>query len=179
MYIFYLDLLVGKAVCLTAVKDFVNLVTYTLFFGIVVHYYGLPLHIIRDLYMTLRSFLSRCRDLILYRRATANMNQRYPTATISELATTDRTCIICREEMTDDLAAENQDAAQAAGPGHPKTPKKLPCGIYLLDKAVLMPRPLVPYELSQKLAGKAAKLSDMSSVCSSRRTSSASGCSSS
>lgn len=74
----------------------------------IVHYYGIPLHIIRDLYMTFRSFVLRIRDLIQYRRATTNMDQRYPNATPVELAATDRVCIICREEM--ELA------------------KKLPCG---------------------------------------------------
>ncbi|KAJ3273598.1 E3 ubiquitin-protein ligase synoviolin, partial [Borealophlyctis nickersoniae] len=89
MYIFYLDL----------IADLLKLITYVMFFSIVVHFYRLPLHIIRDLYMTLRSFLQRCRDLIQYRRATANMNERYPDATVEELAATDRICIICREEM--------------------------------------------------------------------------------
>lgn len=65
----------------------------------IVHYYGIPLHIIRDLYMTFRSFVLRVRDLIQYRRATNNMDQRYPNATLEELASSDRVCIICREEM--------------------------------------------------------------------------------
>lgn len=68
----------------------------------IVHYYGIPLHIIRDLYMTFRSFILRIRDLIQYRRATTNMDQRYPNATSEELASSDRVCIICREEMNTD-----------------------------------------------------------------------------
>ncbi|KAI8843137.1 hypothetical protein BC829DRAFT_435339 [Chytridium lagenaria] len=140
MYIFYLELVV----------DFFKLITYFLFFAIVVHFYGLPLHIIRDLYMTLRSFIQRCRDLIQYRRATANMNERYPDATPEELAATDRVCIICREEM--ELPGANaQPVPGAAAPapnaggarpnaaafggigggaaaGDPSTPKKLGCG---------------------------------------------------
>ncbi|PJF16648.1 Synovial apoptosis inhibitor 1 [Paramicrosporidium saccamoebae] len=71
-------------------------------------YYGIPLHIIRDLYLTVRSFAMRVKDIIRYRKATANMNEKYPDATEEELAETDRVCIICREEM---VAA-----------------KKLPCG---------------------------------------------------
>ncbi|KAJ3092439.1 Dynein heavy chain 3, axonemal [Quaeritorhiza haematococci] len=145
MYIFYLDLIV----------DFFKLVTYFMFFAIVVHYYGLPLHIVRDLYITLRSFVQRVRDLIQYRRATANMNERYPDATAEELAATDRTCIICREEMEaiprDANGAANEGENNAANQGgglgvpglgirlaiggnnnanrnqgHPDTPKKLP-----------------------------------------------------
>ncbi|KAJ3037801.1 E3 ubiquitin-protein ligase synoviolin [Rhizophlyctis rosea] len=129
MYIFYLDL----------IEDFCKLVTYACFFAIVLHYYGIPLHIIRDLYMTLRSFMQRCRDLIQYRRATANMNERYLNATAEELAVTDRTCIICREEMEAEGGAANADgnAAGAAAPaavprrpqaGPPNVAKKLPCG---------------------------------------------------
>ncbi|KAJ3152428.1 E3 ubiquitin-protein ligase synoviolin [Geranomyces michiganensis] len=140
MYIFYVDLM----------HDFEKLVTYFCFFGIVVYYYSLPLHILRDLYMTLRSFCVRCRDLVQYRRATANMNERYPDATPEELAATDRVCIICREEMesgggraaADQVAAGAAAAAAGAGapappaaahaaqprpPGHPDTPKKLHC----------------------------------------------------
>ncbi|KAI8821028.1 uncharacterized protein EV422DRAFT_50022 [Fimicolochytrium jonesii] len=139
MYIFYVDLL----------HDFEKLVTYICFFAIVVYYYSLPLHIVRDLYMTLRSFVNRCRDLIQYRRATANMNERYPDATVEDLNGTDRVCIICREEM--EVAAQQaapaaaaaggaggaapvppqQDAAGASNrrpAGHPDTPKKLNCG---------------------------------------------------
>ncbi|KAH6597155.1 hypothetical protein BASA50_004659 [Batrachochytrium salamandrivorans] len=63
------------------------------------HYYSIPLHIVRDLYMTLCSFIRRCGNLIKYHCATANMDQRYPNATATELATMDRVCIICREEM--------------------------------------------------------------------------------
>lgn len=156
MYIFYLDLVIGISNLLTL--DFFKLITYVLFFGIVVHYYGLPLHIIRDLYMTLRSFLGRVRDLIQYRRATANMNQKYPTATIAELTATDRTCIICREEMLESLAAENLDAAQIAGAGDPNTPKRLPCG---MGPVTLFCRTYIPYALFEELARETTKLSDL------------------
>ncbi|RKO95806.1 hypothetical protein CAUPRSCDRAFT_8841, partial [Caulochytrium protostelioides] len=84
-YLFYVDL----------IADFLKLGAYMVFFALVVHYYGLPLHIIRDLYMTFRSFVQRWRDLVQYRQATANMNARYPTATRAELEATDGVCIIC------------------------------------------------------------------------------------
>ncbi|KAJ3194172.1 E3 ubiquitin-protein ligase hrd1 [Irineochytrium annulatum] len=137
MYIFYLELVV----------DFFKLITYFLFFAIVVRFYGLPLHIVRDLYMTLRSFINRCKDLVQYRRATANMNERYPDATVEELAATDRICIICREEMEARVPAAAAAAPNAApanarpiGVGvangnapprasnDPSVPKKLQCG---------------------------------------------------
>lgn len=98
IFLFYYDFLV----------DFLKLIIYSTFFGIVVAYYGVPLHIIRDLYLTIRSFIIRIKDIIRYRRATANMNERYPDATPEELTGTDRVCIICRDEMV--------------------MAKKLPCG---------------------------------------------------
>ena len=79
--------------------DFIKLVLYLMFTYVIVTHYGLPLHIIRDLYFTLRSFATRLVEMIQYRRATYNMNERYPDATEAELAATDRTCIICREDM--------------------------------------------------------------------------------
>ncbi|KAF9993419.1 E3 ubiquitin-protein ligase hrd1 [Entomortierella chlamydospora] len=134
MLLFYLDL----------VADFVKLVTYLLFFMVILVCYGLPLHIIRDVYMTMRSFLQKCKDLIQYRKATRNMNERYPDASPAELAAlSDPICIICREEMVGnhpDTAAPA--AGQAAGQAAPRVqqaaprpsglntnvPKKLPCG---------------------------------------------------
>ncbi|RXK38218.1 hypothetical protein M231_04502 [Tremella mesenterica] len=113
MYLFYIDLAV----------DFTKLLTYLSFFAVILMHYGLPLHILRDVYMTLRSFLSRCGDLIRYRRATRDMDALYPNATAEELERSgDRTCIICREEM---IAAQ-EDRAGNGGPN--ETPKKLACG---------------------------------------------------
>jgi len=95
---------------------------------VVLIFYGLPLNILRDIYITARSFIQRCRDLIRYRTATRNMDERYPNATEQELTQmNDRTCIICREEMiARDPGA--QAAANRAQTGVNDTPKKLPCG---------------------------------------------------
>ncbi|KAI0225145.1 hypothetical protein L0F63_004291 [Massospora cicadina] len=123
MYIFYLEL----------VADFMKLVIYLIFFVVVVKFYSVPLHIIRDIYVTLRSFLHKCRDLVRYRQATRNMNERYPDATMEELAAmSDPTCIICREEMIhrDDAAARQRIPAPREG--RPSlaadVSKKLACG---------------------------------------------------
>lgn len=107
MYIFYIDL----------VKEFFILVCYVVFFAVIVHRYGLPLHLIRDLYVTFRSFIQHCRDLIHYKKATRNMNERYPNATVEDLNENDNICIICREEMT--VQADNNSS---------DVPKKLRCG---------------------------------------------------
>lgn len=87
--------------------------------------YGVPLHLIRELYETFRNFKIRIADYIRYRKITSNMNDRFPDATPEELnawvvwnklfcafflhnhfhhilwsCRSDATCIICREEMT-------------------------------------------------------------------------------
>lgn len=130
MWIFYIELATGKVpffLSLSASEhptDFLKLTTYLVFFVIIITFYGLPLNIVRDVYITARSFVTRLRALHRYQTATRNMDQRYPNATEEELtAMSDRTCIICREE----LVSAGQDL-----PAHPDgpntTPKKLPCG---------------------------------------------------
>ncbi|KEP48711.1 E3 ubiquitin-protein ligase synoviolin [Rhizoctonia solani 123E] len=115
MYIFYVELL----------TDFLKLSTYLAFFLTVLTYYGLPLNIIRDVFLTARSFIGRVRDLLRYRAATRDMDHRYPDALPAEMeALGDRTCIICREEMVSRGAA----GAGAVAGGPNTTPKKLPCG---------------------------------------------------
>ncbi|GAA5840369.1 hypothetical protein JCM9279_002360 [Rhodotorula babjevae] len=135
IFVFYVEL----------TADFFKLLTYLVFFGLILTFYGLPLNILRDVYITLRSFILKVRDLRRYRQATRNMDELYPDATSDEMAAmTDRTCIICREDM-EYRPAPGAPAAPveggAAGPqveGEPApaqppragpndTPKKLPC----------------------------------------------------
>jgi E3 ubiquitin-protein ligase synoviolin len=59
----------------------------------------LLLHVqIRDLYMTFRNFRNRIADFLRFRQVTARMD-RFPDATVEDLARCDGICIICREEM--------------------------------------------------------------------------------
>ncbi|KZT68293.1 hypothetical protein DAEQUDRAFT_338359 [Daedalea quercina L-15889] len=125
MYIFYIELF----------TDFLKLITYLTFFMLIMTFYGLPLNIIRDVYLTARSFITRVRALVRYHNATRDMDRRYPDATEAELSEmSDRTCIICREEMYTRNAqppageenAEGQAPTYADGPN--MTAKKLPCG---------------------------------------------------
>ena len=132
MYLFYIDLGVGTCCCFGRGKnavdvlvhaDFAKLLTYLAFFTVILLHYGLPLHILRDVYMTLRSFVSRCGDLIRYRQATRDMDAMYPSATAEEMDRLgDRTCIICREELV------VRQPGERAGDGPNDTPKKLSCG---------------------------------------------------
>ncbi|WIA09744.1 hypothetical protein OEZ85_009123 [Tetradesmus obliquus] len=87
-YVFYLELL----------TDMLHLFVYCIFFVIVFTNYGLPLHLIRDLYMTFRNLRNRITDFLRFRQVTARMD-RFPDATPEDLARCDGICIICREEM--------------------------------------------------------------------------------
>ncbi|XP_024015636.1 ERAD-associated E3 ubiquitin-protein ligase HRD1A isoform X3 [Eutrema salsugineum] len=89
VYTFYLEL----------IRDLLHLSMYICFFFVIFMNYGVPLHLLRELYETFRNFQIRVSDYLRYRKITSNMNDRFPDATPEEL-TADATCIICREEMT-------------------------------------------------------------------------------
>ncbi|GAV77851.1 zf-RING_2 domain-containing protein [Cephalotus follicularis] len=90
VYTFYLEL----------IRDLLHLSMYLCFFLVIFMNYGVPLHLIRELYETFRNFKVRVADYIRYQKLTSNMNDRFPDATPEELDVGDATCIICREEMT-------------------------------------------------------------------------------
>lgn len=93
-------------------------------------FYGMPIHIIRDVALTIRSFYKRITDFVRYRQATRDMNARYPDATAQEVARED-VCIICREDMRPWQQQADNVAADATGPAavdERLRPKKLPCG---------------------------------------------------
>ncbi|KAL1301727.1 hypothetical protein AAFC00_005932 [Neodothiora populina] len=109
--------------------DFIKLVIYSVFFAISLTFMGLPMHIMRDVYLTFSAFAKRIQDYNNYRKATQNMNDKYPDATAEELSN-DNTCIVCRESMVPWSERENVVAE-----GRRPTPlneglraKKLPCG---------------------------------------------------
>lgn len=86
------------------------------------------MHIIRDVYLTFSSFVKRLQDYNNYRKASQNMNSRYPDATGEDLSN-DNTCIVCREAMV--------PWTQPGVDGQPQRSnqlneglraKKLPCG---------------------------------------------------
>lgn len=106
--------------------DFLKLIVYLGFFGILILFNGLPLHIFRDLYLTFRSFIKRIHDFIQYRNATRDMN-RYPDATAEDLER-DNTCIVCREEMQPWLQPGGEGAQAGRRVDERQRAKKLPCG---------------------------------------------------
>ncbi|KAK4537549.1 hypothetical protein CDCA_CDCA13G3574 [Cyanidium caldarium] len=81
------------------VSTFLQLCAYFAFFAYVHLYYSLPIHIMRDMGMTFRHFRRRLADFIRYRRVVRSMHAEFADASEEELASGDRTCIICREEM--------------------------------------------------------------------------------
>lgn len=112
--------------------DFLKLVLYLTFFSVLCMFYGMPIHIIRDVAMTIRSFYKRINDFIRYRQATRDMNARYPDATTDDLSGED-VCIICRESMRpwQQLGSRHTDANSTSRPSpweERLRPKRLPCG---------------------------------------------------
>ena len=85
----------------------------------------------RDVFLTARSFGKRIYDFLRYRKATHDMNDRYPDATTEELEN-ESTCIICREDMRPWVEPNTQNA-QPDLASHERMDqrlraKKLPCG---------------------------------------------------
>ena len=90
----------------------------------------------RDVFLTIKSFLSRVTAFLRYRQATRDMNERYPDATKEEVERED-VCIVCRDDMVawqDNIAnaqriGANQPPGRTARPvDQSSRPKKLPCG---------------------------------------------------
>ncbi|KAG5951115.1 hypothetical protein E4U53_003744 [Claviceps sorghi] len=105
---------------LDLVADMIKLGIYIAFFFMLLRFYGLPIHIMRDLFMTSRDFVKRLNALLRYRRAIKELN-RYPDASVDELSQ-ENTCIICREDM------RPWDPVNQPGAVDRIRPKKLPCG---------------------------------------------------
>lgn len=94
--VFYVDL----------TRDLVHLITYSAFFFVVFSTYGIPIHLIRDIYWTFRNFQTRVRDFLRYRQIAANMENRFPDASEEDLERSDHMCIVCREEMSSSMRAK-------------------------------------------------------------------------
>jgi E3 ubiquitin-protein ligase synoviolin len=124
---------------LEVTTDFIKLLIYVVFLVVSITFNGLPMHIMRDVYLTFASFTKRVSDFLQYRRATSDMNTRYPDATTEEIQ--GDACIVCRENMFAwEQPQPNAQAQPVEGqPAPVPTPahvrrdeglraKKLPCG---------------------------------------------------
>jgi E3 ubiquitin-protein ligase synoviolin len=86
--IFYLDI----------ASDLLQSLIYILFFVVIMVKYGLPIHLLRDIYVAIHSVIKRFNDLLHYRRLVTNLDQRFPEATAQDLAD-NHICVVCRSEM--------------------------------------------------------------------------------
>eukprot|EP00945_MAST-04E_sp_MAST-4E-sp1_P008832 g8832.t1 len=87
-YVFYLEL----------VAEVARVFVYLAFFLILFTYYGFPIHILRDLYLSVRMLIRRIHEFCNARSITSRMDELFPDATEEELAD-GVLCIVCRETM--------------------------------------------------------------------------------
>jgi len=87
-YVFYLELIAEVA----------RVFVYLAFFLILFTYYGFPIHILRDLYLSVRMLVRRIHEFCNARSITSRMDELFPDATEEELAD-GVLCIVCRETM--------------------------------------------------------------------------------
>ena len=73
---------------------------YVVFFAIVFTYYGMPINIFREVYVSFQQLRRRLIAFNNYRRLTYNMEQRFESIeNEEELNRLGHTCIICRDQM--------------------------------------------------------------------------------
>jgi len=73
---------------------------YVVFFAIVFTYYGMPINIFREVYVSFQQLRRRLIAFNTYRRLTHNMEARFEDIKDEEeLDRLGRTCIICRDQM--------------------------------------------------------------------------------
>lgn len=96
----------------------VHFIVYAVFFSIVFTFYGVPIHLMRSLYLSFHTVTQRLKHFIQFKRVTKRLNTNFANATQEELDQTDKICVICREEMTVDETDNSPE----------KRIKKLTCG---------------------------------------------------
>ncbi|XP_049851437.1 uncharacterized protein LOC126326035 [Schistocerca gregaria] len=80
--------------------DFCRMLLNIFLFVSMVNSIGLPLHLTRQFAESIMLFRKRLIEFVRYRKATKNMNQRFPNATPEQIAQVNHICVICRETMT-------------------------------------------------------------------------------
>jgi E3 ubiquitin-protein ligase synoviolin len=78
--------------------DALRFLTYVAFFCLVFVYYGLPIHIIREVWVSFYTFQKHAYSFYKYVKLTNNLEQRFENATEEELHSAGD-CLICRENM--------------------------------------------------------------------------------
>ena len=80
-------------------SDALRFITYSFFFCLIFVYYGLPIHIVREVWLSFLAFQSKLASFIKYLQLNHNLDQRFDDATEEELASAG-VCLICFEQMT-------------------------------------------------------------------------------
>eukprot|EP00834_Sanchytrium_tribonematis_P007549 NODE_700_length_4628_cov_1.474718.p1 type:complete len:328 gc:universal NODE_700_length_4628_cov_1.474718:2907-3890(+) len=97
--------------------EFLKFSSLVAFFSYITQHYGLPIYLLRDLYVSGKNFTNKVKEYVRYRKATLDMDRKYATASPELLGSLDdTTCIICREELHPNYDSQRQK------------PKVLPCG---------------------------------------------------
>lgn len=73
-------------------------IIYVMFFVLLFSNYGMPIHIIREVYMAFHNFHRKFKSFMKYLQLTNNLDQRFENATPEEIAAAGD-CLICREAM--------------------------------------------------------------------------------
>lgn len=76
----------------------IQFLAYTIFFGIVLTYYGLPINLIREVYMSFQQLKERLMSFMKYRRLMLQLNE-FPDVSEEQLEEAGDICIICRDPM--------------------------------------------------------------------------------
>lgn len=119
----------GRLLLVGLCADFARLVIYSTVFSYILSVSGLPLNLVRDVYITTRRFITSLLQFLRARQATKDMDSRYPALTPQEIENmSDRTCIICREEF--ELPVPASDSVTSSSTPQPPNlvPRKLQCG---------------------------------------------------
>ncbi|EFC46196.1 predicted protein [Naegleria gruberi] len=89
VYIFYLEI----------ISELLQSLVYLSFFLLIMTKFGLPFHLLRNIYITLSNVKKKILDLYNYRRASLTLDQKFENATQNDLDEFDGVCVICREDM--------------------------------------------------------------------------------
>lgn len=133
LWLFYLDIGTGelcprlRLILLTLPSDLCKIVLYLAFFGVLCVFFGMPIHIVRDVAITLRSFYKRISDFMHYKAATRDMDTLYPDAGEAEIQRED-CCIICRDTMKVPETQQNGHIRETRKHRNKMKPKILGCG---------------------------------------------------
>jgi len=73
---------------------------YIAFFAVVLTYYGIPINLFREVYMSFQSLKNRLIAFAKYNQLMTSMNRFESIDSDDELDKVGRTCIICRDDMT-------------------------------------------------------------------------------